>query len=203
MPQRLNLDTMSPMGPKRKSVGRTGSVRIVGGRWRGRRINLDPDAEIRPTADRIRETLFNWLAPVISGMRCLDLFAGTGALGLEALSRGAAEAVFVEKNAAATNALEDWLDRVDCRTASVIGGDALGFLNESPTPFDLVFLDPPFGAIDLENLCTLLERSWLAPGAWIYLELGRRTDLPELPPTWGVVREKTAGQVRFALAKRK
>ena len=152
--------------------------------------------------DRMRETLFNWLAPVIDGARCLDLFAGSGALGLEALSRGAETTLFVENDPDAAARLQRNLDRLECAHAVVETGDALRFLQNQPTAFDIVFLDPPFGEIDLGNLCTLLERGWLARGARIYLEMPRGEAVPELPRGWVVDREKTAGQVRFALARR-
>lgn len=184
------------------SSSRPGRLRIIGGRWRGHRISLPARAGIRPTGDRIRETLFNWLAPFIDGARCLDLFAGSGALGLEALSRGAGETVFVEHDSGVANRLEQTLEQLGCRDATVVRGDALEFLRGAPTPFDVVFLDPPFGEMDLGNLCTLLERGWLSREARIYLETGRADRLPALPPGWTVAREKTAGQVRFALVRR-
>jgi len=192
--------TITPM-PSRKSQRRSGTVRIIGGRWRGRRIEVESTANMRPTSDRVRETLFNWLMPVIGGTRCLDLFAGTGVLGLEALSRGASETWFVEQDPGAVARLEQALEAFGCHDAKVFSGDALNFLQRVPTAFDLVFLDPPFHDIDIENLCTLLEQGWLAPGAHIYLELSRRSDLPALPPKWKILREKTTAQVRFALAR--
>jgi 16S rRNA (guanine966-N2)-methyltransferase len=163
---------------------------------------LPSDVEIRPTPDRVRETLFNWLTPVIDGMRCLDLFAGSGALGLEALSRGASEAWFVEKSEAAATRLTDSLHTLQCQSAKVVRMDALRFLRQETGRFDMVFLDPPFDAIDLVNLCTLLEAKWLAPEAHIYIEVNRRNELPVMPASWSAIREKTAGQVRFALVRR-
>jgi len=177
-------------------------VRIIGGNWRGRRVTLPVGAGVRPTGDRVRETLFNWLAPIIDGARCLDLFAGSGALGLEALSRGARETIFVERDAAAVGQLVRNLEQFECRRASVVHGDALRFLERTPRPFDIVFVDPPFGEIDLQNLCTLLARGWLTDGARVYLETARHDDLPEMPVGWVIDRNKTAGQVRFALARR-
>ena len=189
---------------KKDTRGRAppGAVRIIGGDWRGRRLPVVDAAGLRPTSDRIRETLFNWLAPVLPGMRCLDLFAGTGALGLEALSRGAAEVCFVERQSTVARALEDSLHRLGCERARVTVADALGYLAGPPRPFDLVFLDPPFGAVDLGHLCTLLDNGWLSGDARVYLELSRNLELPVLPAQWTVLREKTAGQVRFALASR-
>jgi 16S rRNA (guanine966-N2)-methyltransferase len=188
--------------PAKRSSVRTGKVRIIGGRWRRRLIPVPPDADVRPTPDRVRETLFNWLAPVVEGARCLDLFAGTGALGIEALSRGASEAWFVERHARAAGVLEQFLHKLDCQNSVVVTGDALPFLQRTPQPFDLVFLDPPFDRVDLKNLCTLLDRGWLRPGAHIYLERSKQSDLPELPADWQVLRERAAGDVRYTLARK-
>ena len=179
-----------------------GEVRIIGGSWRGRRLPVIAAQGLRPTADRIRETLFNWLAPVLPGMRCLDLFAGTGALGLEALSRGAVAACFVERQAAVARAIEESLNRLGCHGARVVVADARRFLSGPVQPFDLVFLDPPFGEETMGDLCKLLDNGWLSGNARVYLELPRSMALPELPPSWTVLRERTAGQVRFALASR-
>ena len=189
---------------KRKGAAKRarGSVRIIAGRWRGRRVALAPGAGTRPTSDRVRETLFNWLMPVIEGARCLDLFAGTGALGIEALSRGAAEVWFVEQSQDVVEQLQISLVELGAENDRLVVADALSFLSGRPRAFDIVFLDPPFQGLDIENLCTLLEGGWLAPGARIYLELSRQQELPALPPNWRVVREKTAGHVRFALAER-
>lgn len=194
-----------------------GSVRIIAGEWRGRRIEVAPGTAIRPTPDRVRETLFNWLAPVLPGMHCLDLYAGTGVLGLEALSRGAAESWFVEQDTEAAKALEAVLDRFTGAGAGqggkqggmqgrsrgrVLRADARSWLAGSPPrSFDLVFLDPPYQADELGNLCTLLARGWLAPQAWVYLETSRDRALPALPAGWQVHREREAGEVRFALAR--
>ncbi len=185
-----------------KISNRPGSIRIVGGRWGGQRIPVPANTGVRPTADRVRETVFNWLTPVIDGMRCLDLFAGTGVLGVEALSRGASEAWFVERNRPAAQALEQVLKRLECKSATVVNADAFRFLREDSMPFNLVFLDPPFDGIDMENLCTLLEEGWLQDRAYIYFEMGKRSHLPVMPPGWEVFREKVAGEVRFALARR-
>jgi 16S rRNA (guanine966-N2)-methyltransferase len=156
---------------------------------------------LRPTPDRIRETLFNWLAPVIDGSTCLDLFAGTGALGLEALSRGAACVVFVERSAPAARVLRDNIEQLDAENATVHTGDAVTYLEQNaPRPFDIVFLDPPFEDESLSALCSLLDSGgWLAEGARVYLEQDRRQPRPELPDGWTVKREKQAGNVRYAL----
>lgn len=200
---------MSRKQPPQRRQGPPGSVRIIGGLWRGRRVQVVPDAEIRPTPDRVRETLFNWLLPVLPGARCLDLYAGTGALGLEALSRGAAASWFVERDATAAAALEATLLRFGGSTAGadapgegrVLATDAKRFLKAPPsTRFDVVFLDPPYAADNLADLCTLLARGWLAPQAWVYLETSRSQSLPALPEGWHWHRESQAGDVRYALA---
>jgi 16S rRNA (guanine966-N2)-methyltransferase len=191
--------------PTRQTGKPPGSVRIIAGEWRGRRIEVAAGPGIRPTPDRVRETLFNWLAPVLPGMHCLDLYAGTGVLGLEALSRGAAESWFVEQDAAAARALEMVLDRFDGPShdrGRVLRADARRWLaGPVPRSFDLVFLDPPYAADELGNLCTLLARGWLAPHAWVYLETSRRYALPVLPAGWQLHREREAGEVRYALAR--
>lgn len=157
---------------------------------------------LRPTSERIRETLFNWLAPTIEGSRCLDLFAGSGALGLEALSRGASQVVFVEKSARAAAMLEESISTLQATGVEILQMDAMDYLRGGPQAFDIVFLDPPFGADLSGDLCRLLdERGWLASGAMLYLEQQRKRPLPDLPDGWAVLREKTAGQVRYALVK--
>lgn len=183
-------------------VGNRSTVRIIGGRFRGRRIPVPPDG-VRPTPDRVRETLFNWLMPWLAGTRCLDMFAGTGALGLEALSRGAAEAVFVDRDRRAADQLREVLADLGCQDAKVIVADAERLSYAAMGSFDIVFLDPPFGATDLPVLCKLLESSGaLADGAHIYIEMNRRQTLTDVPAGWTIIREQTAGQVRFALAER-
>src|SRR5699024_11993053 len=122
------------------------TVRIIGGQWRGRKIAVNSADDLRPTPDRIRETLFNWLAPRIQGARCLDLFAGTGALGLEALSRGAGHVTFVERDATTAGSLRQALTALDGHAAAVIHGDALNTAVFPQTSYDVIFVDPPFGA---------------------------------------------------------
>ena len=176
-------------------------VRIIAGQWKGRRLRIVADG-IRPTPDRVRETVFNWLAPVIEGRRGLDLFAGTGALGIEALSRGAAQMVFVERDRAAAQGLRETIRELGCSAVQVLNTDAGEYLQTGPGAFDLVFLDPPFDGLSLENLCTLLgSRGWLTPGAFVYLETGHRQGLPSLPDSWELLQQKSAGQVVYALAQ--
>ncbi len=158
---------------------------------------------MRPTSERIRETLFNWLTPTVPGARCLDLFAGTGALGLEALSRGAGDVVFVEKSPLAAKVLRDNAQVLDASAADVRHADALTFLTApSGKKFDIVFLDPPFAADMLGDLCRLLdEASVLGSGALVYLEEDRARPETDLPPGWRILKSKTAGNVRYSLAQ--
>lgn len=188
------------MNSGRKAASRR--IRIIGGSLRNSRLDVADLPGLRPTADRVRETLFNWLAPVIEGARCLDLCAGTGALGIEALSRGAASVQFVERDTRAAQALRDNLARLKAANGEVAALDAAQFLRGAPRVHDLVFLDPPF-ALELWPALTLqLERGgWLAAQAWIYVESPRRT-VPALPPNWQLYREGHAGEVRFALYRR-
>ena len=176
-------------------------MRIIAGHWRGRRLQLAEGDRARPTPDRVRETLFNWLMPVIDGACCLDLFAGSGVLGIEALSRGAGRAVLVDNDAAVLDALDENLEMLDAGDAELVEADAWQYLAGDPQSFDVVFLDPPYAEKGLGELCTLLGRGWLAPGARIYLEWRRSGARPVLPEDWQLLREKTAGQVQYALAR--
>ena len=182
---------------------RPGRLRIVAGNWRSRLLEIAAVPGLRPTAERIRETLFNWLAPNIQGARCLDLFAGTGALGLEALSRGAGTVVFVEKSAVAAKALRANVALLEATGADVRQADALEYLVQAgASPFDIVFLDPPFAADMLEDLCRLLdETSLVENGSLVYLEDDRARSPISLPGSWTLLKSKTAGNVRYALAQ--
>jgi 16S rRNA (guanine966-N2)-methyltransferase len=179
-----------------------GSIRIIGGSLRGSRLPVPDAPGLRPTSDRIRETLFNWLAPVISGARALDLYAGTGALGLEALSRGAREVVLVEHDPALADGLKQTIARLKVDGANVVNGAAERYLAGGSQPFDVVFLDPPYDeALWREAAQALEQGAWLAADARIYLESPRGT-VPELPPNWVLQREGEAGAVRYALYRR-
>ena len=177
--------------------------RIIGGEWRGRRLNF-PDVEaIRPTPDRVRETLFNWLQPHILGARCLDLFAGSGAVGLEALSRGAATVTFVEQDRKVASAIREHLQLLKGH-GEVVEREALGYLKEKSEliPFDLIFLDPPFGKGLIARLCQLLEKHGLIHDkTLIYLESEQPITSEVLPSGFQIDREKRAGQVWYGLAK--
>jgi 16S rRNA (guanine966-N2)-methyltransferase len=187
----------------RGSKART--LRIIGGSWRGRTWRF-PEGDIRPTPDRVRETLFNWLSPHIAAARCLDLFAGSGALGLEALSRGAGRVVFVEKSAAAAHELRQTLalwGGERAAAAQVHVADANRYLTGSVEVFDVVYLDPPFAGGLLGEVAAQLEAGgWLAPGALLYAECPARDALPPLPATWSLAKTGRAGEVGYHLLRR-
>jgi 16S rRNA (guanine966-N2)-methyltransferase len=178
-------------------------IRIIGGSMRGRRWRFPDIPDIRPTPDRVRETLFNWLGPRIVGARCLDLFAGSGALGLESISRGAASVVFVEQSAAIARATSALITEWNVPGARVERFDAFAWLRGPAQPFDIVFLDPPFAAGLLTPAAALLEQNgWLAQRALIYVECAARETLPELPPAWSELKAKRAGEVGYYLFAR-
>lgn len=193
---------------RKKPARPANTLRIIGGTFRGRRLSFTDVPGLRPTPDRVRETVFNWLAPLMPGARCLDLFAGSGALGLEALSRGAREVVFVDSHALAVKSLRENIALLGAGGAEVVQADALDWLNRgTDEPFDIVFLDPPFRQNLLEPCCQRLDAGgWLARPAAIYIE--RETHLeagvepPALPPGWVIEKAKTAGQVTYALVLR-
>jgi 16S rRNA (guanine966-N2)-methyltransferase len=178
-------------------------LRIIGGAWRGRKIHFPPVAAIRPTPDRVRETVFNWLQSVVPGSRCLDLYAGSGALGLEALSRGAREVVFVDLEAAVSRHLIATLQTLGCDRGRVVRSDARQFLEGPVQPFDVVFLDPPFGEPVLADVCRrIVAGGWLAPDGHVYLEAPASAGPPELPAGWSLLKSKRAGEVGYHLARR-
>lgn len=177
-----------------------GRLRIIGGEFRSRIVAFDADSGVRPTPDRVRQTLFDWLAPLIEGARCLDLFAGSGALGLEALSRGAGHVTFVDAGAGQCAAIRAALVVLKAADrATVVQADALRFLAQAPArSFEVAFLDPPFDAGLLAPALAALPPA-LAADARVYAEWHRAGTLP-WPPGYAVVREKKAGQVSYALA---
>ena len=187
----------------KRSAGRSraGRLRIVAGKWRSRLLDIADVPGLRPTPERVRETLFNWLSLAIEGARCLDLFAGTGALGLEALSRGAAAVVFVEKSTKAATVLQRNVERLGASTATVRHADAFEYLRQpAGGGFDIVFLDPPFSADKLDELCRLIKAaSILAEGARIYVEEERHKPAVVLPEGWQAIKCGTAGNVRYSL----
>jgi 16S rRNA (guanine966-N2)-methyltransferase len=178
-----------------------GTIRIIGGRWRSRRLPVLASEGLRPTPDRVRETLFNWLAPIIEGASCLDLFAGTGALCLEALSRGASTVVMVERSAAAQRQLRENVERLGAAGAQVVATDALDYLRSPARGFDIVFLDPPFAvATEMISDCSArLAQGWLRPNAFVYVEAPRAPREPEVPADWTLKKQGLAGQVHYLL----
>ncbi len=187
--------------PGRAARPGPGRLRIIGGRDRGRLLPIPDQPGLRPTPDRVRETLFNWLAPILPGARCLDLFAGSGALGLEAASRGAGRVVLVESNPVLARQLAATVVTLKADAVEVAAAEALAWLGGPPEPFDIVFLDPPFAAGLLAPVgARLAAGGWLAPAARVYLETSAADPFPPLPAGWQLTRERTAGAVRFGLA---
>jgi len=179
-----------------RSTGGAGQIRIIGGQWRGRKLPVPDSAGLRPTTDRVRETLFNWLAPVLPAARCLDCFAGSGALGLEALSRYAGSATLLELERPVAQQLMKNLQTLNAHNGKVIQTNALTFLAQPGEPFDVVFIDPPFRQGLLE------QNHWLADDALIYVESEVENGAPPVPPEWNLYREKIAGQVAYRLYQR-
>jgi 16S rRNA (guanine966-N2)-methyltransferase len=183
-------------------------LRIIAGRWRGKKFRF-PQLDLRPTPDRVRETLFNWLQDRVEGAHCLDLYAGSGALGLEALSRGAASVVFVEQQRVAVNALRQLLRDWQVEHASVVCDQAQHYLAAERAPvlasadagrgFDLVFIDPPYASGELPAAAAALARGALAPEARIYVERHADDPPPALPAAWRELRTGKAGEVRYHL----
>ncbi|HTQ99699.1 MAG TPA: 16S rRNA (guanine(966)-N(2))-methyltransferase RsmD [Candidatus Acidoferrum sp.] len=176
-------------------------VRLIGGQWRSRVVQFPDAPDLRPTPDRVRETLFNWLQPSINGACCLDLFAGSGALGFEALSRGADVVVALETHAAAAAALQQNATLLQTNKLQLIRQDALRWLDQAATQrFDVVFLDPPFAAHLHARCCALLQQhGWLNPNAVIYLEDGSSLASLALPAGWRLTKHKQAGDVFYGL----
>ena len=185
--------------PKTASKGGASKLRIIGGEWRSRQLPIIELDGLRPTTDRVRETVFNWLSFEIPGARCLDLFSGSGALGLEALSRGAKECTFVELNRSVAQQIERNLSTLQASNGTVHNTDALSFLQANPAPFDVIFLDPPFRKGLLEQVLPKLDERWLAANAYIYIERESEAQLSQLPDHWQLKKEKRAGQLTFAL----
>ena len=176
-----------------------GRVRIIGGEWKKRVIRFRGSAELRPTPDSVRETVFNWLAPSIHGAKCLDLFAGSGALGFEAASRGAAKVTLVESNRKTWRQLNEIIATLNAKHVLVEHCDALDWLERCELKFDLVFLDPPYGGLLLERAIHRLVRAdCLSPEAQVYIEY-RVDEEPAVPQAWELTKQKTTGQVRYCL----
>lgn len=175
-------------------------IRIIGGHHRGRKLSFPDAPGLRPTGDRIRETLFNWIVSDIAQARCLDAFAGSGSLGFEAASRGAGRVVMLERERKVCGRLNENARLLDLEQVQVQQVDTLTWLGQAATEtFDLVFLDPPFADGLLEQCCEgLLNGGWLAPKARVYIEYPV-SELPKLPEAWHIEKQKKAGQVGYAI----
>ena len=187
-----------------KNKGRAGVVRIVGGRWRGTRLPVGDLEGLRPSADRVRETLFNWLMPALPGARVLDLFAGSGALGLESLSRGAQSATLVERDAGLATSLREVVSRLDAgASADIVHADALSWLARAVSEgrrYDIAFIDPPFAG-DLWSAAIAAILPLMAEGAWLYVEAPANTDI-RMPTGWFLHREGGTREVAYRLWRR-
>ncbi|AHJ76201.1 16S rRNA (guanine(966)-N(2))-methyltransferase [Kosakonia sacchari] len=188
---------------KKPTRAATGQIRIIGGQWRGRKLPVPDSPGLRPTTDRVRETLFNWLAPSMVDAHCLDCFAGSGALGLEALSRYAASATLLEMERSVAQQLQQNLATLKAANAKVVNTNTLTFLANPGTPHNIAFIDPPFRKGMLEDTVRLLENNgWLADDALVYIESEVENGLPPVPAHWQLHREKVAGQVAYRLYHR-
>lgn len=190
----------------RPSKSTSNVVRIIGGQWRGRKLHFSDIPDLRPTPDRVRETVFNWLQPVIVGARCLDVFAGSGALGLEALSRGAEHCLFIDKHSQCITDIQHNLTLLKTEAGETMTGDSLQILqhlHESPEDkqFNIVFVDPPYSMNCALQCCQLLaEYQWIADNAEIYVESASAINEKQLPAGWKLHRQKKAGNVYYHLA---
>lgn len=180
-----------------------GWVRIIAGQWRGRQLKVPDIKDLRPTPDRVRETVFNWLAPYIQGARCLDLFAGSGVLGFEALSRGALYVEMIDASSEVVKLLQEELVQFAAENARIYRASVPEQLPKAVQPFDIVFLDPPYQANLLLQSCHYLEENhYLADSAYIYLEARENIKDNDLPRNWRFIKSKKAGQVHYHLAYR-
>jgi len=188
---------------KRKDKG-PGSVRIIGGEWRGSRLPVPNHPGLRPSGDRCRETLFNWLQPHIPGSTCVDLFAGSGSLGMEAASRGAEEVILIEKLNLAARILQENITRLDANNVKVVAIDALQWLHGcAAASLDIAFVDPPFGTqLETRSLELIEIRNCIRPGGFVYVETTRERAMVSPRPGWEVAKEKVIGEVRMLLLKK-
>ncbi|KQN51074.1 16S rRNA (guanine(966)-N(2))-methyltransferase RsmD [Serratia sp. Leaf50] len=188
---------------KKPQTPAAGQIRLIGGQWRGRKLPVPHSPGLRPTTDRVRETLFNWLAPVIQGARCLDCFAGSGALGIEALSRYAGSATLLEFEKPVAQQLERNLALLNAQNGQVVNVNSLNWLAKKGQAYDVIFLDPPFRKGILQDTIGLLDANgWLAEEAWIYIESEVEHGAIPVPASWRLHREKIAGQVAYRLYHR-
>lgn len=206
MPRNVNQKNNKAIESLSSSALKMGSVRIIGGDWRGRKLPVLQSEGLRPTSDRVRETLFNWLQFEVGGANCLDVFSGSGSLGLEALSRGAKSVTFLELSLPVVKQLQKNLQTLKASRSQVVQGDSLLWLSQNKNePFDIVFLDPPFHLGLMQQAVDKLFMSGVFPSlnkttsVWLYLEQEKALDWPVLPEGWMCYREKSTSQVRFGL----
>lgn len=189
--QNTALNTSKPKASK---------IRIIAGEWRSRQLPIPNVEGLRPTPDRVRETLFNWINHHIPGAQCGDFFCGSGALGLEALSRGAKHVTFVDNSRVVSQQMTTNLATLGATNADVIAQNTATYLDETPPrPMDIIFLDPPFRKGWLDQIVPLLDKGWLAKQALVYIEMEKEAALPTLPPHWTLAKEKNAGQLVYRL----
>ncbi len=182
----------------------TSGLRIIGGEWRSRRISFAAIDGLRPTPGRVRETLFNWLQFSITGARCLDVFAGSGILGIEAVSRGAASALLIESNVRACAAITAAIQALATQRVQLLQGNAIVLLATAPKDgYDIVFLDPPFRMGLVSMVVDRLESyGWVVSGSKVYIEQERDSRFLELPPNWRILKRQNAGDVAYYLCER-
>lgn len=175
-------------------------LRIIGGKWRGRKLQFPNIAGLRPTPNRVRETLFNWLMHIIPGSHCLDLFAGSGVLGFEALSRGADKLVFVDESAQVIAQIKQNQQLLKCENTTVYCMQADVYLKQTTEKFDIIFLDPPFQLDIIPQLCELLiKHNLLKENGFVYIETAAKFDVNSIPHPWKIIKQNKAGKVHFAL----
>lgn len=200
---KATLSSRRPSGPAEANSahGGPGEVRIISGQWKGRKLPVLNVQGLRPTTDRVKETLFNWLMQDVAGRQVLDCFSGSGSLAFEALSRHASSALLIELDAKAAKQLQQNLGRIQCSNATVVNASCLTYLNKPATcQFDLVFLDPPFRQGLLLPACQqLAQHGWLAADALVYVEAEKELALTDLPENWRLLKEKVAGQLAYRL----
>jgi 16S rRNA (guanine966-N2)-methyltransferase len=183
--------------PRHNSLGQ---VRIIGGKWRGRKLSIADHKTLRPSPDRVRETLFNWLTSYLDGARCLDLFCGTGVLGIEAVSRGAETATLIDNHPPTIDLLRAQIDQLEADNVQLLNVDALSWLRTTtPSPFNVIFLDPPFGQGLIESSLHEIRRGWLKDQGWVYLETEKIPILHLAANGWSVRRQGKTRQIEFAL----
>lgn len=192
-----------PRETRRRGMVRRGRLRIIGGQWKRRQLSLVERPGLRPTPDAVRETLFNWLQGSLTDRSCLDLFAGSGALGFEAASRGAARVVMIERSRHVAAGLIASKQRLRADQVDIIVDDALRYLRRTNEQFDIVFVDPPFEKDLVRPACDLLHRrNVLKAGALVYLEAERQLSPLPVPASWELVHRNVAGAIGYHLLRK-